>query len=90
MTLMQTPLTASSTLYHTTILSLFRPFLDPPKIIRVRSFSSTDSTSRTVFFASVEQLKRLIYNYRTYLPQQLATSCIFNAAVLHLTNLIVH
>ncbi|KAF3033061.1 hypothetical protein E8E12_000232 [Didymella heteroderae] len=47
-------------LYHTTILNLFRPFLDPPKIIRLCSFSSTDSTSRTVFSASVKQLESLV------------------------------
>ncbi|KAF3049591.1 hypothetical protein E8E11_009017 [Didymella keratinophila] len=74
--------------YHTTILKLFRPFLDLTKIIRLRFFSSADSTSRTVFSASVKQLKRLIYIYRTYLPHRLAISCIFNAAVLHLTSII--
>ncbi|KAH6643025.1 nitrate assimilation regulatory protein nirA [Boeremia exigua] len=77
-------------LYHTTILNLFRPFCNPPDIIRLRSFSSADSTSRNVFSASVKQLKRLVYNYRTYVPRRLARSIIFNAAVLHLSSIIVH
>lgn len=81
---------SQSALYHTVVLNLFRPFLDPPKIIRLRSFSSVDSTSRTVFSASVKQLKRIVYSYRTYLPRHLAQSCIFNAAVLHLSSIIVH
>lgn len=89
-TLNQTPLTSSpSALYHTTILNLFRPFLDPPNIIRLRSFSSPNSNSSTVFSATVKQLQRLVYNYRTHLPRRLAQSCIFNAAVLHLSSIIV-
>lgn len=90
MALTHTLLTSPSALYHTTILNLFRPFLDPPNIVRLHSFSSADSTSRTVFSASVKQLKRLVYNHRAYLPRKLATSCIFNAAVLHLSSVIVH
>jgi hypothetical protein len=35
-------------------------------------------------------LKYLVYNYRTHLPHHLARSCIFNAAVLHLSSIVVH
>ncbi|KAF9691989.1 hypothetical protein EKO04_009947 [Ascochyta lentis] len=75
--------------YHTTILNLFRPFLDPPNVIHLRSFSSTDSTSRTAFSASVKQLKRLIYNYRTHVSRKLAQSCMFNGAILHISSIVV-
>ncbi|KAJ4988162.1 C6 transcription factor [Stagonosporopsis vannaccii] len=76
-------------LYHTTILNLFRPFLAPTKAIRLRSFSSPNSTSRGAFYASVKQLKRLIYNYRTHVPRHLACSAIFNAAASHLSSILV-
>ncbi|CAO2658120.1 Nn.00g073800.m01.CDS01 [Neocucurbitaria sp. VM-36] len=76
-------------LYHTTVLNLFRPFLEPPHIMRLRSFSSQDSTSQAVFAASFRQLKRLIYDYRTLVPRHLARSCIFNVAVQHVCSVIV-
>lgn len=76
-------------MYHTTILNLFRPFLSPPNIFRLRSFSSPDATSRTIFSASVKQLKCLVYDYRTRLPRHLAQSAIFDAAVVHLSSITV-
>ncbi|KZM20236.1 uncharacterized protein EKO05_0003682 [Ascochyta rabiei] len=76
-------------IYHTTILNLFRPFLDPPNVIHLRSFSSADGTSRAVFSASVKQLKRLMYNYRTHVPRHMAQSSMFNAAVLHISSIVV-
>ncbi|KAJ8105530.1 hypothetical protein OPT61_g10119 [Boeremia exigua] len=80
----------SSSLYHTAVLTLFRPFSAPPNIIQLRSFSSPDSTSHSVFSASVKQLKRIVYAYRTHVPRHLARSIIFSPAVLHLSSIIVH
>ncbi|KAK3937143.1 hypothetical protein QBC46DRAFT_393363 [Diplogelasinospora grovesii] len=74
--------------YHTAVLDLFRPFLDSPQPLKLATFSYIDSTPRAVFGASVSQLKRLIYIYRsTY--EVADFSALYQSGLLYLINAIL-
>jgi len=73
-----------SGLYHCTVLSIFRPFLDSSEQLRLRSFSSVDGTPSSAFYASLNQLKRLIYTYRAQSPHLLYNGW-FNAALIQVS-----
>ncbi|KAI9151383.1 hypothetical protein HJFPF1_08585 [Paramyrothecium foliicola] len=70
------------TYYHITILDLFRPFLESPKPIQLRSFSSQDSSPKAVFDASFRQLQRVLFDCAAnYDPRFFNFT--MSAAVLH-------
>jgi hypothetical protein len=72
--------TFHSAVYHCTVIRLFRPFLDSSEQPRLGSFSSEDGTPSTVFLASLNQLKQLLYTYQTQSPR-LFTIAFINVAV---------
>lgn len=73
--------------FHCTILHIFRPFLHErvpglkktPRPRPLRSFAAMDGSPETVFDASVQQLKNLVYIYLSNLPR-IPLSGFFNAA----------
>jgi hypothetical protein len=75
---------ACSGVYHCTVLSLFRPFLESTKQPQLRSFSSLDSSPLAIFGASLDQLKRIILTYCIQVPR-LSHNGWFNAAVIQLS-----
>src|SRR3569833_396883 len=79
----------SSAYYHIVILDLFRPFLRTSENTRLRSFSSFDSSPRTVFNASFRQLQRLLVEYCTRCDPRLY-NFFLNGAVLHISHIILH
>lgn len=52
---------------HSAILDIFRPFVERGKTekLRLKTFSAAESTPATAYAASVSQLKRLIFDYRS-------------------------
>lgn len=73
--------------FHCTVLHIFRPFLhekvpgmrNPPRPRPLRSFAAIDGSPETVFEASVQQLKNLVYIYLSSLSR-IPLSGFFNAA----------
>ncbi|KAF4965674.1 hypothetical protein FSARC_6569 [Fusarium sarcochroum] len=72
---------------HCAVLDIFRPFAQAEQNYRLQSFNSPDSTPKTIFAASLNQLKRLALLYRS---QQLPTSYMpyINISLLHIANTI--
>jgi hypothetical protein len=58
-----------SAVYHCAVLTLFRPFVSSGQALRLRSFSSEDSTVAATFLASVNQLKRLVFEFLKQSPR---------------------
>jgi hypothetical protein len=77
-----------STVFHSTIVSLFRPFLEDLQTSHLNSFSSQDSTPKAVFDASLNQLKQLILLCRLQHPRTMNTM-FPNAALLQVSNTMV-
>lgn len=74
--------------FHCAVLDIFRPFAHGGhKTYTLRSFSSQDSTPKTIFSASLNQLKRLALLYRT---QQMPNSYMpyINISLIHIANTI--
>ncbi|KAF5590376.1 conidial development fluffy [Fusarium pseudoanthophilum] len=74
--------------FHCAVLDIFRPFAHGRhKNYTLKSFSSQDSTPKTIFSASLNQLKRLALLYRT---QQMPNSYMpyINISLIHIANTI--
>ncbi|KAI1143862.1 hypothetical protein F5Y05DRAFT_362848 [Hypoxylon sp. FL0543] len=73
--------------FHAAVLDIFRPFIQRPaeKRPRLKTFSAWDSTPDAVFSASVNQLKRLIIDYRTNYETS-AYSILWHTGLLYLAN----
>ncbi|KAI0840471.1 hypothetical protein F5Y06DRAFT_241282 [Hypoxylon sp. FL0890] len=73
--------------FHAAVLDIFRPFLQKPaeERPRLKTFSAWDSTPDAVFSASVNQLKRLIVDYRTNYETS-AYSILWHTGLLYLAN----
>ncbi|KAG5760380.1 hypothetical protein H9Q69_008323 [Fusarium xylarioides] len=74
--------------FHCAVLDIFRPFAHGGhKNYTLKSFSSQDSTPKTIFSASLNQLKRLALLYRT---QQMPNSYMpyINISLIHIANTI--
>ncbi|EWG35978.1 hypothetical protein FVEG_00157 [Fusarium verticillioides 7600] len=74
--------------FHCAVLDIFRPFTHGRhKNYTLKSFSSRDSTPKTIFSASLNQLKRLALLYRT---QQMPNSYMpyINISLIHIANTI--
>lgn len=75
--------------YHCVALGIFRPFIRASEERaaqereRLPSFCSGDSSPNAVFDASVNQLKRLVFDYYFSYPQESYTA-IFNVALVQL------
>ncbi|KAK0387840.1 hypothetical protein NLU13_4085 [Sarocladium strictum] len=75
-------------LYHSTVLTLFYPFQVSANNSRIRSLSSIDAYPSSIYNASLNQLKHLVYGYYAR-EQRLATQCWFNTAILRVSTEIV-
>lgn len=73
--------------FHCAVLDIFRPFAQGHQSYKLQSFSSPDSTPKTIFSASLNQLKRLALLYRT---QQMPNSYMpyINISLIHIANTI--
>ncbi|KAM0549925.1 hypothetical protein ACHAPJ_009172 [Fusarium lateritium] len=73
--------------FHCAVLDIFRPFAQGQQNDRLKTFNSPDSTPKTIFAASLNQLKRLALLYRS---QQTSTSYMpyINISLLHIANTI--
>ncbi|RYC81304.1 hypothetical protein BFJ63_vAg15801 [Fusarium oxysporum f. sp. narcissi] len=73
--------------FHCAVLDIFRPFAQGHQNYKLQSFSSPDSTPKTIFSASLNQLKRLALLYRT---QQMPNSYMpyINISLIHIANTI--
>ncbi|KAG7421801.1 hypothetical protein Forpe1208_v000184 [Fusarium oxysporum f. sp. rapae] len=73
--------------FHCAVLDIFRPFAQGHQSYTLQSFSSPDSTPKTIFSASLNQLKRLALLYRT---QQMPNSYMpyINISLIHIANTI--
>jgi len=73
--------------YHAVILDIFRPFLQRELggSLKLRTFSSTDSTPDAAFAASVDELKSLVLLYRSSAVMA-PYSIIWHPALLYLGN----
>jgi hypothetical protein len=50
-------------MYHSVIVTMFRPFVNTNRTHQLRPFSSTDASSKAIHDASINQLKNLLYVY---------------------------
>ncbi|KAH8725348.1 hypothetical protein GQ44DRAFT_759712 [Phaeosphaeriaceae sp. PMI808] len=75
--------------FHTVVLDLFRPFADLKPQPKLTTFADNNATPAKVMEASINQLKRLIYNYRAT-SKSANYSVIWQSGVLHLLNYILH
>ncbi|KAI1417601.1 hypothetical protein F5Y13DRAFT_151386 [Hypoxylon sp. FL1857] len=73
--------------FHAAVLDIFRPFIKKPagERPRLKTFSAWDSSPDAVFSASVNQLKRLIVDYRTNYETS-AYSILWHTGLLYLAN----
>lgn len=73
--------------FHCAVIDIFRPFAQTQQNYRLRSFNSQDSTPKTIFSASLNQLKRLALIYRT---EKMPTSYMpyINISLIHIANTI--
>jgi hypothetical protein len=73
--------------YYAVILDLFRPYLQRPGLepVQLRNFSSAQSTTDSVYAASVNQIKHLSLTYRKNYPAA-SYSIMWHNAALYLAN----
>ncbi|KAF5542980.1 conidial development fluffy [Fusarium mexicanum] len=73
--------------FHCAVLDIMRPFAQGHQSYNLQSFSSPDSTPKTIFSASLNQLKRLALLYRT---QQMPNSYMpyINISLVHIASTI--
>ncbi|KAM0553401.1 hypothetical protein ACHAPJ_007415 [Fusarium lateritium] len=69
--------------FHIIILDLFRPFTEVTETMRLKSFSSQDSSPKAVFDASLRQLQRILLDYATNYDPRFYNFTL-NGAVLHI------
>ncbi|GJN71072.1 hypothetical protein PLICBS_005134 [Purpureocillium lilacinum] len=72
-------------LFHCAVIRIFIPFVNDSKENRLLSFSSTDSSVKTVLHASISQLKGLLLDCRQDRRKMLLIAHT-NAAILHVSN----
>ena len=81
----------SSSYYHCVVLDIFRPFVhdadEPEKrpTVRLKTFTAVDSFADVVFNASINQLKRIVFDFYFMWPKELHTAW-FNVALLQVAN----
>ncbi|OTA94554.1 hypothetical protein M434DRAFT_10626 [Hypoxylon sp. CO27-5] len=73
--------------FHAAVLDIFRPFIkeQAKERPRLKTFSAQDTSPNAVFAASVNQLKRLIVDYRTNYETS-AYSILWHTGLLYLAN----
>ncbi|OTA66428.1 hypothetical protein K449DRAFT_365412 [Hypoxylon sp. EC38] len=73
--------------FHAAVLDIFRPFIKEQarERPRLKTFSAQDTSPNAVFAASVNQLKRLIVDYRTNYETS-AYSILWHTGLLYLAN----
>ncbi|OTB08659.1 hypothetical protein M426DRAFT_159274 [Hypoxylon sp. CI-4A] len=73
--------------FHAAVLDIFRPFIKKPveQRPRLKTFIAWDSSPDTVYGASVNQLKRLVFDYRTNYETS-AYSILWHTGLLYLAN----
>lgn len=75
--------------FHAAILDIFRPYMQENSHgERLRTFASSDSSPEAVCTASVEQLKRLITNYRLNYRSS-AISILWHTALIYVVNAVL-
>ena len=76
--------------FHTAVIDLFRPFAtspDPQHISTVHR-AAPDSTPQTIVAASIKQLQRLVYDYRSTF-ESACCSLLWHTSMLYLVNDII-
>ncbi|KAI7771623.1 hypothetical protein LZL87_005899 [Fusarium oxysporum] len=81
-------LTLPSIWFHTAIIDLFRPFEHEFPQPKLPAFAGVNATPKAVIEASIEQLKRLIYQYRAHCESS-KYSVIWQSGMLYLVNHII-
>ncbi|KLO84881.1 Uncharacterized protein LW93_7132 [Fusarium fujikuroi] len=71
--------------FHTAIIDLFRPFEHEFPQPKLPAFAGVNATPKAVISASIEQLKRLIYQYRANCESS-KYSIIWQSGMLYLVN----
>ncbi|KAF5711420.1 conidial development fluffy [Fusarium globosum] len=71
--------------FHTAIMDLFRPFEHEFPQPKLPAFAGVNATPKAVISASIEQLKRLIYQYRANCESS-KYSIIWQSGMLYLVN----
>ncbi|CZR35995.1 uncharacterized protein FPRO_03745 [Fusarium proliferatum ET1] len=71
--------------FHTAIIDLFRPFEHESPQPKLPAFAGVNATPKAVISASIEQLKRLIYQYRANCESS-KYSIIWQSGMLYLVN----
>ncbi|KAG7415706.1 Nitrogen assimilation transcription factor nit-4 [Fusarium oxysporum f. sp. rapae] len=74
--------------FHTAIIDLFRPFEHEFPQPKLPAFAGVNATPKAVIEASIEQLKRLIYQYRAHCESS-KYSVIWQSGMLYLVNHII-
>ncbi|PNP74986.1 hypothetical protein FNYG_11633 [Fusarium nygamai] len=70
---------------HTAIIDLFRPFEHEFPQLKLPAFAGVNATPKAVISASIEQLKRLVYQYRANCESS-KYSIIWQSGMLYLVN----
>ncbi|KAF5588573.1 conidial development fluffy [Fusarium pseudocircinatum] len=71
--------------FHTAIIDLFRPFEHKFPQPKLPAFAGVNATPRAVIAASIEQLKRLVYQYHEHCESS-KYSIIWQSGMLYLVN----
>ncbi|WKT46863.1 hypothetical protein QSH57_011737 [Fusarium oxysporum f. sp. vasinfectum] len=74
--------------FHTAIIDLFRPFEHEFPQPKLPAFAGVNATPKAVISASIEQLKRLVYQYRAHCESS-KYSIIWQSGMLYLVNYIL-
>lgn len=78
-------LTARSVWFHTTVIDLFRPFAGQQPQPNISALDGIRTTPASVIAASIQQLKRIIYQYRSNFDSA-KYSIIWQSGMLYLVN----
>jgi hypothetical protein len=81
-------LTISSIWFHTAVIDLFRPFEHEFPQPKLPAFAGVNAIPKAVISASVEQLKRLVYQSRAHCESS-KYSIIWQSGMLYLVNYIL-
>ncbi|OJJ47807.1 hypothetical protein ASPZODRAFT_141377 [Penicilliopsis zonata CBS 506.65] len=71
--------------YHTAILDTFRPFVQSPQHLNLAGFEFSRTRPGDIFIASIRQLQRLVYIYRSN-SKTATTAIIWHPAMLYVAN----
>lgn len=83
--LMAITLIPQSTWFHNVVIDLFRPFADQQPQPKITAFAFAPATPAAVIAASIQQLKRLIYQYRSNFESS-KYSIIYQSGMIYLAN----